>query len=367
MERSLPDWALELPVVEGCDPNTTRLLAEGPTYIDGATCRIVVLGGKAASLRLAYINMAEPTSMFELGSGVRGGRAPEPRDLVYRSTVDITLAFMAQFAQSRQRPLMWAYDLAELVPEVARMFGSANVINPETFDSQLRRELAGGPFAHLLDEPNDPSASLAVSILRRLEPYMVALLAQDDPRKLVVDYGDFGSERHEWQQLGLRIRPDVAQQYDRADICRRLRAVLPGVKVDKLSEAATERTGDWPDNPVVRFMRGDCDPELWNSLNMDSLNQRLCELPNDPVLAVGKGQHPMQMLVTLCFDPDDEELATIRERLGARHTARAEPAWVYGRSTVSVLLPNSAGFNPDIDEFDLVTADASVRDELRFF
>lgn len=358
-------WLRGLPTIPG-HGDDTRLLLVGH---DMAKPNVTVWVGAGFSddgnsFSICYATSEQPEEL----TGVHPQGAV-PRLKPVTRTVFIGLEQLESFITSATD---WAYDVDGSVAYAAETFLNAQLINGDTWNEHVTSWFhSNAAYA----EWQPPAGNGHVGLLSRVQyclgDYMQHVLATDDPRKLVLAATREVLDGED--VLRLKIRPDVFRAYTSGVVDRRLRAVLPGVEVYEFKGDDTDgQYTQLRQNHETILARRKFDPEHWDELTADNINYYLSQLPNDPVVRVAYGDHQLQVLLVLAFEPDKEEIEYIGSIIdGVTHASRAKPRRVYGRNVVSLLVP---GLDAPMDERELdatsvglAALEEQARDMLVFF
>jgi hypothetical protein len=111
------------------------------------------------------------------------------------------------------------------------------------------------------------------------------------------------------------------------------------------------------------LQRGEYDLDGWQALDKETINDLLIELDNEPVVAVRRGDHAMQVLIALPYRVTELDVAECLTLDVITHAAVAQPEWVYGGRVISAISPET-----DLtDEEEFAELEDRIRFYMRFF
>jgi hypothetical protein len=340
------EWARALPQMAGFGDNV-RILLRGEEFA-GPTVWVVV-NLLREGWELGYVRSKEPTTLVTMNEHTVESKPPQGFTVAERFG-QLEPWHLVEYIKAQDR--YWAYYVDDLVFMAARAVSVLQVLEGSAWAADVAAMLPDTSITPLAGrlQIEDIEAPLMRLVARELQ--------RDDPREFVAELDWAGPESPAVSSsMILTLLPGT----NASAASRMLCAALPGTAVVKASEPYR---GD-EDGGGVRILleRTTFDRKEWAELDCGEVNRRLALTTNDPVEHVEYGDHTMQVLVVLSYDPSDDEIAYLANDFAdIRHAARAEPIWVYGQCVISLLVPTR-----DSHDFDFDYLVEYIKVRMRFF
>ncbi|HKX72921.1 MAG TPA: hypothetical protein VJM32_02830 [Candidatus Saccharimonadales bacterium] len=344
-------WHEGLPAMPGFGTDV-RILLRGRNN-DGHELSIVV-GPWPTRWEIGYVHEARPEEIGDIADDWTVGFTVEER------FGSLSLDLLLELLWSQPH---WEYTCDQKAADLARQLMYVSAVDPEQFEAEI---------AEIYDDPRNRWLTSGLPDSSNFEDRLAYVLRTEafrrhpggDPRHLVRELtrepiGMGGG--HEIPHIRVFFQPGVIAKWEECSEAfeRRLLAVLRGASIVRGGHRSTAE--EVAENGLV-LECGTYDREVWSDLDEELVNSGLMLLPNDPVVAVERGRHAMQVLVVLAYAVDDDDLERLRSVAGVQFAGIAKPDHVYNGLVATLLVPGIGR-----SRLDLLPVYDGIRREMAFF